>query len=135
MDDSTLTIRLAEIVGDLPTFAWRPDGTAYTSDEIGVFYGAIPDGPDRAVGIRAYGTIDEPDLLSRRVQLHIRGARRAPFSADRIADVLFAVLHERVRGGGIASIRRTSSAPLGADGNGREERTENYLVVLDNLEA
>lgn len=134
MDDSTLTIRLAEIIGNLPTFAWRPDGHAYTASEIGVFYGAIPDAPDRAVGVRVYNSIDD-DLLSRRVQLHIRGARRAPFSADRLAGVLFAVLHERVRGDGIASIRRTSSAPLGADGNGREERTENYLVVLDNLEA
>ena len=134
MDDSTLTIRLAEILGNLPTFAWRPDGPAYTASEIGVFYGAIPDAPDRAVGVRVYNSIDD-DLLSRRVQLHIRGARRESFSADRLAGVLFAVLHERVRGDGIASIRRTSSAPLGADGNGREERTENYLVVLDNLEA
>lgn len=135
MDDSELTVRLSQIVGALPLFAWRPDGPAYTAAEIGVFYGTIPDAPDRAVGIRVYSPIDEPDLLARRVQLYIRGGRRQPFGADRIAGVLFSVLHDRLRGDGIASIRRTSAAPLGADANGREERTENYLITLDNLEA
>ena len=135
MDDETLTIRLCEIVGAVPSYAWRPYGPAYASDEIGVFYGKIGDVPDRAVGIRVYNPIDEPDLLSRRVQLHIRGGRRQPFGADRIAGVLFAVLHERPRGDGFVSILRTSAAPLGADINGREERTENYLITLDNLEA
>ncbi|WP_193596073.1 minor capsid protein [Microbacterium sp. YJN-G] len=135
MDDSDLTVRLCEIVGALPIFAWRPNGPVYTASEIGVFYGTIPDAPDRAVGIRVYSPIDEPDLLSRRVQLHVRGGRGLPFGADRIAGVLFSVFHERARGDGIVSIRRTSAVPLGADGNGREERTENYLVVLDNVEA
>ncbi|WP_417555593.1 minor capsid protein [Microbacterium sp.] len=135
MDDETLTIRLCEIVGALPLFAWRPSGPAYVPSEIGVFYGTLGDGPDRAVGIRVYSSIDDPDLHSRRVQLHIRGARYEPFGADRIADILFAVLHERPRGDGMASILRTSVAPLGADDNGREKRTENYLITLDNLEA
>lgn len=135
MDDETLTMRLCEIVGALPLFAWRPYGPMYANPEIGVHYGAIDDQTDKAVGIRAYSPIDEPNLLSRRVQLHIRGGRREPFGADRIAGVLFAVLHERPRGDGMASILRTSAAPLGADLNGREERTENYLITLDNLEA
>ncbi|HWU30195.1 MAG TPA: minor capsid protein [Microbacterium sp.] len=135
MDDETLTTRLCEIVGAVPSFAWRPYGPNYTDTEIGVFYGTIPDAPDRAVGIRVYSPIDEPNLLSRRVQLYVRGRRHQPFGADRIADVLFAVLHERPRGDGMASIFRTSAASLGADDNGREERTENYLITLDNLEA
>lgn len=135
MDDSDLTVRLCEIAGSLPLFAWRPQGPAYTDSEIGVFYGAIPDEPDRAVGIRVYSPIDESGLLSRRVQFHIRGARRQPFGADRIAGILFATFHDRSRGDGMTSIRRTSAAPLGADANGREERTENYMVVLDNVEA
>jgi hypothetical protein len=135
MDDKTLTIRLCEIVGALPLFAWRPAGPPYTDSEIGVFYGTIEDSPDRAVGIRVYSPIDDPDLHSRRVQLHVRGARHEPDGADWIADILFAVLHERPRGDGMASILRTSAAPLGADDNGREQRTENYLITLDNLEA
>lgn len=135
MDDETLTIRLCEIVGALPGFAWRPYGPAYTPSEIAVHYGAIDEQTDRAVGIRVYSPIDEPGLHSRRVQLHVRGGRHQPFGADRIAAVLLALLHERPRGDGMVSILRTSAAPLGADTNGREERTENYLITLDNLEA
>lgn len=135
MDDSDVAFRLCEIIGRIPTFAWRLYGPAYLASEIGVQYGTITDDPDRAVGVRVYSPIDEPDLLSRRVQLHIRGGRRQPFGADRIAGVLFAVLHERSRGDGFVSIIRTSAVPLGADANGREERTENYLITLDNLEA
>ena len=137
MDDETLTNRICAIIGALPTFAWRPgdDDPLPTEAEIAVSYGTIPDAPDRAVGVRVYSTIDDPDLLSRRVQLHIRGGRRQPFGADRIAGVLFAVLHDRPRGDGFVSIQRTSAAPLGADDNGRELRTENYLITLDNQEA
>ena len=40
-----------------------------------------------------------------------------------------------MRTGGINHIHRTSFGPLGADVNGREERSENYSVVLDNPEA
>lgn len=135
MDDEAITFRLGEILGRLPTFAWRPNGPDPTAAEIGVFYGAVPDAPDRGVGIAVYSAADQPDLLARRVQFHVRGARRQPHGADRIAGVLFTVLNERNRGDGFASITRTSFARLGADTNGREERTENYLITLDNLEA
>ncbi len=135
MDDETLTITLCEIAGRIPGFAWRPYGPAYLASEIGVQYGGLADAPDRGVGIRVYSPTDEPHLLSRRVQFHVRGGRRQPFGADRIASVLFTAFHDRPRGDGIASITRTSAAPLGADDNGREERTENYLITLDNLEA
>lgn len=135
MDDETLTTTLCEIAGGIPSFAWRETGPDYTASEIGVFYGPISESPDRAVGIQVYDPIDEPNLLSRRVQFHIRGGRGQRSGADRIAGILFAVFHERPRGDGIASILRTSAARLGADVNGREERTENYLITLDNMEA
>lgn len=135
MDDETLTLRLCEIVGGIPSFAWWLDDTPYPKTSIGVHYGSIDEQTDRAVGIRVYSASDEPGLNSRRAQLHVRGGRGDPFGADRIGSVLFVVLHERLRGDGIASIRRTSFVPLGADTNGREERTENYLITLDNLEA
>lgn len=135
MDDETITTRLGEILGSLPTFAWRPDGPDPTPAEIGVFYGTVLDAPDRGVGIAVYSAADQPDLLARRVQFHVRGGRHQPFGADRIAGVLFAVLDQRSRGDGFASITRTSFARLGADTNGREERTENYLITLDNQEA
>ncbi len=133
--DTELTIRLAEILGRVPTFAWRPTGPAYTAAEVAIFYGRIQDEPDRAIGVRVYSPVDEPDLSARRVQFHIRGRRDDVAGADRLADIVFTVLDGRLRGDGIASIFRTSFSPLGADKTGREERTENYLITLDNLEA
>lgn len=135
MDDETITTRLGEILGSLPSFAWRPDGADPTDLEIGVYYGAVLDKPDRGVGITVYSSADQPDLLARRVQFDVRGRRAQPFGADRIAAVLFTVLDHRPRGDGFASVIRTSFARLGADTNGRDRRTENYLITLDNQEA
>lgn len=133
--DVELTMRLAEILGRIPSFAWRPNGPAYTSSEVAIFYGSILDGPDPAIGVRVYSPVDEANLSRRRVQFRVRGRRNDVAGADRLADVLFIVLDNRLRGDGIASITRTSFSQLGADKNGREERTENYLITLDNLEA
>ncbi|WP_091232637.1 minor capsid protein [Microbacterium sp. 3J1] len=133
--DVELTTRLAEILGRVPTFEWRPHGPAYQSSEVAIFYGRVLDTPDRAIGVRVYSPADEPHLSRRRVQLHVRGRRDDIADADRLADVLFIVLDNRLRGDGIASIIRTSFSQLGADKTGREERTENYLITLDNLEA
>jgi hypothetical protein len=137
VDDEILTHRLGEILGRVPTFAWRPgeNDPAPTPREVAVMYGKLRDAPDRGIGISVYNSLDEPDVLKRRVQFHIRGERLQPFGADRIAGVVFAVLEGRLRGGGISSIVRQSFTRLGADANGREQRTENYLITLDNLEA
>lgn len=137
MDDETLTHRLGEILGRIPTFAWRPreSDPAPTAHEVAVMYGKLRDAPDRGIGISVYNSLDEPDLLKRRVQFHIRGERLQPSGADRIAGVVFAVLEGRLRGNGISSIVRQSFTRLGADANGRDQRTENYLITLDNLEA
>lgn len=133
--DVELTTRLAEILGRVPTFAWRPNGPAYDSSEVAIFYGRVLDAPDRAIAVRVYSPVNEPDLSRRRVQFHVRGRADDVAGADRLADVLSIVLDNRLRGDGIASITRTSFSQLGADKTGREERTENYLITLDNLEA
>jgi len=135
VDDETITNRLGEILGQLPTFAWRPFGPDPTDLEIGLYYGAVQDKPDRGVGISVYSPADQPDLLARRVQFDVRGGRGQPFGADRLAGILFTVLDHRPRGSGFASILRTSFTRLGADTNGRDRRTENYLITLDNQEA
>ncbi|MFD6699687.1 MULTISPECIES: minor capsid protein [unclassified Microbacterium] len=134
--DEELTITLCEILGALPTFAYRPeeDAPPYTEAEVGVFYGAIGEAPHQAIGVRVYDGTDDA-LHTRRVQFHTRGKPRQPNGADRLASVLFAVLQYRIRGRGMVSITRISFAPLGADSNGREERTDNYIITLDNLEA
>ena len=135
MTDAELTVAVCELLGELPGWSWSTSGT-YSPDRVGVFYGAIPDSPDRAVGVRVYGG-DDPTVYAptRSVQLIVRGDRNRPDSADEMAGVAFVMLQGRLRHGRINYIRRTSFGPLGADGNGREERAENYLIQLDNLEV
>lgn len=132
MTDDELTLMLCTLLGSLPGWVWATTGE-YGADDVGVFYGAIAASPDQAVGVRVYATDDRAGLRERRVQFRIRGRGRA--GANRLADILFGVLHGLSRTGGISDARRISMAPAGVDGNGREERTDNYLVTLDNSEA
>lgn len=131
MDDDALTTRLCQLLGAIPTF----DFPTHTPAGVGVFYGRIDDAPDRAVGVRVYGAVDEEHLHWRRAQIRLRGGRRQRDGADRLASVVFTALQGLSRVGGISGIRRESMTPLGADQNGREERTENYIIILDNQEA
>ena len=135
MDDDELTRRVCAILGTVPTWAYRPDGSAFLPREVGIVYGAVPTSPDRAIGVRVYDGDDLPGLHERRLQLHFRGAPGVAFDADRIAGIAFTVLQGLSRRDGISDARRVSFAPLGADGNRREERTDNYLITLDNTEA
>lgn len=137
MDDETLTIRVCELLGTVPGWKWRPRGPAYTSAEVGIFYGPIAASPDRAIGVRVYAATDDPvtGLAQRRVQLWFRGLRNAPNGADKLASPAFAMLQNLPRTGGISGITRLSMVPQGADGNGRTERSDNYLITLENLEA
>lgn len=136
MDDADLTIRVLEILGRIPGWQWRPHGPAYTDAEVALFYGPVGDRPDRAIGATIYGGTD-PAVYAphRRLQLRLRGRPGDKTGADTLADVAFTVLDRRPRGEGISSITRTSFGPLGADDNRREQRSDNYLIILDNLEA
>lgn len=137
IDDDALTKLVCSLLGDIPGWAWRPDGPAYTSAETAIFYGRIGETPDRAVGARVYSTTDDPVevLSSRRVQLRFRGRRHAPDGADNLAQIAFLRLQGLSRVGGISGIRRDSMSPLGADDNDREQRSDNYTIILDNQEA
>ncbi|UFU03437.1 minor capsid protein [Ruania suaedae] len=132
MDDAEVTLAICELLGGVPGWHWSTT-TPPPAGEVGIFYGAIPDEPDRAIGARVYGGSD-PHVYSprRRVQLLIRGARGDVDDADQIAGFAFLVLQGRSRTKGLSQIERTSFGPLGADANGREERSENYLVYVDN---
>ncbi|MBW9093106.1 hypothetical protein JNB62_05375 [Microbacterium jejuense] len=137
MDDDELTFRLCEILGRIPGWVWDPTLDAFPQDSTAVFYGAVQDKPDRAVGVRVYGTEDRLTefVAERRAQLYFRGGRGDPRGANKLAAPAFTLLQGLSRVGGISDIRRMSMAPLGADTNGREERTDNYIITLDNLEA
>lgn len=136
MDDRALTLRLIDILARLP--GWQgPRRQDHAGATVALFYGAIDTDPDQAVGVRVYadptGGTDQRTV--RRAQLRIRGSKHEPDSADHLAGIALAVLHGLSRQDGINSIIRQSFSPSGADANGREERTENYLIILDNLEA
>ncbi|WP_295035400.1 minor capsid protein [uncultured Microbacterium sp.] len=138
MDDSTLTKLILSVLSEIPDWEWHDDDeTPYADGETGLFYGAIGPTPDRAVGARVYGGTDDPEtgLKIRRVQLRTRGEPGRKDGADVLADAAFARLKKLSRVGGILGIRRESMTPLGADTNGREERSDNYAVTVDNVEA
>ena len=84
MDDASLTIKLCEILGTIPGWHGRPNGPAYTSSEVAIYYGAIPDETYRAaVGVRVYGDAEADGVLGRRVQLRFRSPRGARDGADK----------------------------------------------------
>lgn len=137
MDDSTLTKRICTLLGSLDGWVWSEAGGSYPSGSVGVFYGRVGTTPDQACGVRVYDADDEltTGLKVRRVQLRFRGARNAPDGADKLADKAFGALQGLSRWEGINGVRRLSIAPTGTDGNVREERTDNYIVTVDNPEA
>jgi len=134
MDTSTLTTAVCALLDAAGVGEWRPAGPAYTAAETGIFYGALGALPDKAIGVTCYTATDDivTGLATRRVQVRCRGARNVPNGADLIADAVFAAIHGLYRTSGFARITREFPAPLGADGNSRQERTDNYLLVLDN---
>lgn len=133
MDDVTLTTRLCSLLGAIDGWHWSP-ADAYAPTVVGVHYGPTK-GPGRAVGVRVYATDDDRDLSQRRVQVKYVGAPDDPSGADALADEGFATLQHLSRWQGIAGIDRLTMIPLGVDGNRREQRTDNYLITLDNEEA
>lgn len=137
MTDEELTTRICELLGTIPGWAWRTAGPGYTAAEVGVFYGAIGAKPDRAVGVRIYGIGDDPEtgLQTRSAQLRFRGAPRVENDADVLAGQAFQRLHMLTRHTGISLATRRSFSPLGADKSAREERADNYQIILDNPEA
>lgn len=136
MDDAALTVALCEMLGEVPGWHWST-ATPTPASAVGVFYGGIPDSPDRAIGVRVYGGTDDPLVYQpvRSVQMRIRGARGDKDDADRIAGFAFALLQGRSRLKGLSWLQRDTFGPLGADTNGREERSDNWTVHLDNAEV
>ena len=129
---------ICSILGTIPGWDWNPDGTGpVVSDPVTIFYGALGTTPDTAVGVRIYASTDSltEHYGSRRVQIRVRGAQGRPDGADELAGLAFAAIQGLSRMGGVSGISRLSLSPAGTDDNRREERTENYLITLDNLEA
>lgn len=138
MDDAELTIRLCRLLGEIDGWKWKPETTAtYAASDVRIDYGRSSESANRSVSVRVYGGDDDhvTGLTLRWVQLRFRGKKGDIASADRMAGEAFAHFQGLSRREGISGIRRLSMAPLGADTNGRDQRTDNYLVTLDNPEA
>lgn len=137
MSDTDLTKLLCALLGDIPGWEWRETAPPYAEGERAIHYGAIPEFPDVGIGVRVYSTSDNAvtGLASRRAQVRFRGRPGYVADADNMAQLAFLRLQRLSRVGGISDIRRDSMTPLGADTNGREQRSDNYTITLDNQEA
>lgn len=136
MDDADLTMAVCRLLAERCGWGWLPDGIN-SAAPVRLFYGPVGSLPDQGVGVTVYGGTDNlvDGLTTRRVQLMHRGAKNAPDGADRLAAESFTALQGLSRTSGINTAFRLSWARLGADGNGRQERSDNYQIIIDNAEA
>jgi len=132
VDDADLTEHICQVLAQLGLGVWRPDGPAYTAAETGIYYGDLATSPDRGIGVSVYATDDDPVTATamRWVQFRIRGAQGVMRDADQMAGALFDALQDRRHAAPVSRFLRTSSARLGADENGRQERSDNYQIIL-----
>jgi len=112
---------------------WRPTGV-YQAHETGILIRAVPPTPDRVVTLAAYpiGSAT-PGLADHQVAVQIRiRAGADPRECDDLADAIwdrYDGASDLVWGGiPVVQIWRQSYTSLGADTNGRWERSENYYL-------
>lgn len=136
-NDAELKKLLCRWVATVAGGQWNETGATYSPDSLTVVYGQIDETSDREIAVQIYlWTDDDIRFLHwRRVQFRIRGRRHDLTDADEIAWSIFSAQHTLSREGGISDARRASVALLGADTNGREERTDNYTIILDIQES
>ncbi|UVK61349.1 tail terminator [Microbacterium phage Gingerbug] len=113
--------------------AWvDPDGDgAYTDAQAGLYLGAVPSTPRRAVAMNSYTVAMHPTPIVG-VQFHF--AAYDPDDLTAMAQAVSDVLEGRW-GGMLGTVRLVASAwqsgtSLGQDANGREQRTENYYLTI-----
>jgi hypothetical protein len=94
----------------------------------------LPDSPDRAVAVSVYGM--DLDAVLPDVELPVQVLARSPGvvdDVDDLADDVVTAMHgvHHATWGALRVQRcvHTSTAPLGADRNGREERSDNFLIT------
>ena len=117
---------------------WNDDPRIpYTRDDVALTLKKLPPQPDNAIAVEVYDQEDDIVLPGSTiyVQLMFRAAAGGQRGdVDNIADAAFDALHGRHRFNAgsvrVARAYRISSAPLGADDNGREERSDNYALTV-----
>ncbi|WP_026923292.1 minor capsid protein [Glycomyces arizonensis] len=141
---SDLLVGIAETLAAAGVGVWRPDGL-YTTDEVGVFIAYMPPGgatgPDRCIVLTDYDPAggNSAGDVTPRVQVRCRGARNDPVSAIDLAsdardalDGLAFVTFGQVT---VSQINHINGTPMGVDGNGRHERSDNYDIQAQRTSA
>ncbi|MFE7017557.1 minor capsid protein [Streptomyces sp. NPDC057651] len=123
---------LARLLDAQAVGVYRPDGL-YADGETAITDTAMPPGPDRAVVLTVYADAGSAALTDTTVSVQVRTrAGQDPRDVADLDDAAYTVLHAagplNVGGIPVNLIYRTSTASLGADANGRHERTSNYSV-------
>lgn len=135
INDIGLVQLLAQLLADAGAGAWQPEGPDFVATQTAIWYGALASSPDRGYAIAVYGTRDTvgaAPITRRYVQLRSRGTSGVVNDADTLADAAFTALHGRTHAGPLAQVRRISALRLGADDLDRQERTDNYEVLLNH---
>jgi hypothetical protein len=125
---------------------WNPTGV-YTAGQTGIYIAVMPPGSttssslDRAIVLTDYdpnGGNQAGDVFPR-LQVRCRGIRNDPLSVVAIKDAVRDALEglQSVTFGTVtvSGINHTSGAPMGIDGNGRHERSDNYEIQARRTSA
>lgn len=132
--ESDLLAGVAQLLDADNVAVWNPTGT-YADSEIGIVIGPPSQSPPSLVALAAYNNSDDPSGSDSTVFLQVRS--RAPDDDPRKASALSSGVFNSLQGlratvNGIRIVygKRNSSAQLGIDGNGRQERTDNYELMV-----
>ncbi len=118
-----------------------PNGT-YPTGATGIFRKRMPERPDRAIVINVYELMDaapsfDPGIGGQvaSVQIRTRVAKASsPLEVDELADSIVHLLHgaHHATWGEVKVERCTYSygGSIGADSTGREERSDNFRIVI-----
>lgn len=131
---SELTLAICRFLGSTGEAVFREVGK-YQSTDNAVVVKHLPTEPDTAVAVNVYDMGDHVGVARTEVMVQLRfraGGKRT--AVDEFADAIKPYLHNRhgftMDGIRISRCRRVNIAPLGPDQNGREERTDNYALIL-----
>jgi len=138
VDDETLVTTVCELLAAAGVGTWTPAATAYPTNAVGIYYGAIAADTPRGIGVTLYFA-DLDDFANglqgnRRLQVRFRGAANDPKGADTLAQATYNALNGLARTSGVLLFRRVLMAQLGTDQTGRRERADSYEILFD-LEA
>lgn len=121
---------------------YRPDGSAYEPDEIGLTIDQLPATPTQVVALTGYNAGPEPDSLQsgadeQRVQVRARGTTDPRVSRGRlraIYDVLQGLDGVTLPDGTyvvLAVALQADPTPIGVDDNRRHEHVQNWRFIID----